>query len=498
VNRFGFLLFHCCLIASSSHAADFLRDRSPDGRFGLLLQRANDSSEFEVSIIEIGSNKELLDLGSVGHLYIEDSKLLWSPDSRRVAYHSGYRRGGHTQVYFLSGTQLIEMPLHWDATRLKPNARVYKVISDDVSPVRWLRPNTLVLRQDWEFEVEKLNKNGEAMRTEGDVIGGATVTVRFDANNKASVQSVKVMSERATRALTQAHEFVTKGQVKQADSDNDGAIADYNRAIKLDPTNVEAYIGRGGAKQAKGDNEGAIVDYNRAIKLDPTNANAYTGRGDAKQAKGDNDGAIVDYNRAIEVDPINANAYNGRGNTKQTKGDNGGAIADYSRAIELNPDANYYYNRGAVYFIKRDWPSALADLRRSRELNKEDKDSPPWIWLIRARQGEKEAANQELAAEMKQHLIDAPGDWASQITNFLLGKVYEADFLAAAISVDAEKKRDQQCDAWFYAGMKRLLDGDRPAATDYFKRALATEAKTEEEYEFAAAELKTLNEIGGS
>ena len=55
-------------------------------------------------------------------------------------------------------------------------------------------------------------------------------------------------------------------------------------------------------EKAKGDLDGAIADYNRAIELNPKYASAYYNRGNAKEAKGDLDGAIADFKRATEVD----------------------------------------------------------------------------------------------------------------------------------------------------------------------------------------------------
>jgi Flp pilus assembly protein TadD len=49
--------------------------------------------------------------------------------------------------------------------------------------------------------------------------------------------------------------------------DVDGGIADYNRAVELDPKQSRAYMNRGFFKQAKGDLDGAIADYNRALEL---------------------------------------------------------------------------------------------------------------------------------------------------------------------------------------------------------------------------------------
>jgi tetratricopeptide (TPR) repeat protein/DNA-directed RNA polymerase subunit RPC12/RpoP len=111
--------------------------------------------------------------------------------------------------------------------------------------------------------------------------------------------------------------YNNRGTAKETKGDLDGAIADYNRAIELDPKLAQAYNNRGRCKEAKGDLDAAIADHNRAIELDPTYASAYNQRGNAKEAKGDPDGAIADYNRAIELDPKLTIAYNNRGNAEK-------------------------------------------------------------------------------------------------------------------------------------------------------------------------------------
>ncbi len=59
-------------------------------------------------------------------------------------------------------------------------------------------------------------------------------------------------------------------------------------------------------------------------------------------------------------------------------------------------------------------------------------------------------------------------------------------------NVDKKKETEQQCEAFFYAGSKRLTEGDKIAATAYFGKCLATEEKTFIEYKSAGAELKFL------
>ncbi|TRU85433.1 MAG: tetratricopeptide repeat protein, partial [Microcystis novacekii Mn_MB_F_20050700_S1D] len=61
-------------------------------------------------------------------------------------------------------------------------------------------------------------------------------------------------------------------------SHKQGAVADYNQAIKLNPDDANAYYNRGVAKYNLGDNQGAIADYNQAIKLKPDDAIAYYNR----------------------------------------------------------------------------------------------------------------------------------------------------------------------------------------------------------------------------
>jgi Flp pilus assembly protein TadD len=55
----------------------------------------------------------------------------------------------------------------------------------------------------------------------------------------------------------------------------DGAIADYNHAIELDPKSGLAYNNRGVVKKIKGDLNGAIADHNQALELEPKHADDF-------------------------------------------------------------------------------------------------------------------------------------------------------------------------------------------------------------------------------
>jgi|GEM_PF-4248833 len=168
----------------------------------------------------------------------------------------------------------------------------------------------------------------------------------------------------------EAAECVEQGDKLQKQKDYDGAIAQYDRAIELDPNNAVAYSNRGIAKGTKNDTDGAIADFTSAIKINPKLAMAYRCRGVARKLNGDLDGAIADFTSAIEINPKFALAYRGRGDTKLSKKDYIAAIADFTRAIELNPKyADAYNDRGVAKKHNGDLDGAIADFTSAIEIN---------------------------------------------------------------------------------------------------------------------------------
>jgi lipoprotein NlpI len=163
---------------------------------------------------------------------------------------------------------------------------------------------------------------------------------------------------------------------------------------------------------------------------------------------------------------------------------------------ELNPKfALGYYSRGLLNYDSQKFTDALADFQTSCALvlDAQRQDySHFYIWLIRARMGEEDAATKELQAYLDNRKTGTPDDWPSKVASFLTGQLSEQDFFKAAENSDQQTDRGQHCEAYFYAGSKRLIEGDKITATDYFKKCLATDVKGFTEYSSATAELKFL------
>ena len=145
------------------------------------------------------------------------------------------------------------------------------------------------------------------------------------------------------RKFVDTNIYISRGFVKCKMEDYEGAIADFDKVIELNPKYVAAYNNRGVAKNAIGDYEEAIADFDKAIELEPNRAFAYGSRGAAKGAMGDYKGAIADYDKAVELGPKNAIAYGSRGFAKSEIEDYKGAIADFDKAMTLDPrHADFY------------------------------------------------------------------------------------------------------------------------------------------------------------
>jgi len=92
-----------------------------------------------------------------------------------------------------------------------------------------------------------------------------------------------------------AIDYVTNGESKYHLKDYYGSIADYTKAIELNPEYAVAYFNRGVSKTDLKDYYGSIADYTKAININPEYAEAYFNRAVSKDNLKDFYGSIGDY-----------------------------------------------------------------------------------------------------------------------------------------------------------------------------------------------------------
>ncbi len=266
-----------------------------------------------------------------------------------------------------------------------------------------------------------------------------------------------------------AESYHRRARVRTAKGDLEGALADYDRAIELDPGLVRSWSNRALVKFRQRAYREALVDADRAVALDPGYAVAWSTRGCVKLELGDLDGAVSDLDRAIALDPQFGTAWGNRGYARSLLGDREGAIEDLSRAIELAPDdVTALTNRGDVLRKGGEWGRARADFLRVVELDPEHARARILLGYARLELGDPAAA----IADLDRALVLAPrSSTAFQIR--AKAKLARGDARGALADLDEALEIDPgSVDCLIDRGNARSALGDLAGAVGDLDRAV--------------------------
>ncbi|MEW6302891.1 MAG: tetratricopeptide repeat protein [Verrucomicrobiota bacterium] len=291
-----------------------------------------------------------------------------------------------------------------------------------------------------------------------------------------------------------AQAYIDSGDKKREQQDWDGAIADYTRAIELDPKKATAYVSRASAKEAKGDFTGAVADWSQVIQLQPNSSYWYLVRSTARRKAGDLSGAIADASQSLQL-PGNhpSSAYKNRAYARHMQRDYDGAIADYTKSIEAEASTarnSTYVDRANAWCAKGAWQEALKDFRAYGPPSP-GSDRAAVIWVLRTHLGERDAATAELRAFLT---ADTKKEsYGHLVGKFLVGDVSEEKFFKAA-EITPKPGSDHKVSAHYFAGVKQLFEGNRKLAADHFQKSVETGRSATPAYHTALAELRRLKE----
>ncbi len=140
--------------------------------------------------------------------------------------------------------------------------------------------------------------------------------------------------------------YIWRGNARYSMKDYDGAMADYNLAIDINPDYELAFYNRGAVWVIKKEYNKAIADYTRVINIDADYAVAYVSRGNIiRTIKKQYDKAIAEYTKAIEIESNLAKAYYYRGLARKQK------IEKRRNKVDLN-EIKFYLNEIKIDFEK--------------------------------------------------------------------------------------------------------------------------------------------------
>ncbi len=226
------------------------------------------------------------------------------------------------------------------------------------------------------------------------------------------------MFEDSNNYYGKAGKFVESAKRKNAEGDLQGALEDLNRALELEPENIELYCFRGDLKIKMGDRSAGFKDFEKAMEIEPDSpkvhfarAMAYTLGNDGKfwSEGADFDAAIGDYSRLIELLPDNPLPYYYRGMCRISSPNypDTYAIDDFNKVLDINPNfVDALTNRGIAKYNLGNYPGAYADLHQAIEI--EPRYDVAYFWRAKVKAHIKKFKRQDRLNDISKAIELAP------------------------------------------------------------------------------------------
>ncbi len=221
----------------------------------------------------------------------------------------------------------------------------------------------------------------------------------------ASVFFLILLSQ--TAFCGQAEDSILKGNTLVQKKDFDGAIKEYENALKFDPKNAKAHLLLGLTYANTGDLDKALRFTKYALTLEKSYT-AFHNLGLIYANKDDYQNAVDAYESALQISPESAYDWYQlgllhAGNSHFDKG-----IAAYKKAIELNTSLDdAYVGLGSAYYWSGDKSAALEQVKRLRTLKMSEKADGLDSW-IKNKEGKKNEVNDAIAAKQTPKEQDKP------------------------------------------------------------------------------------------
>jgi Tfp pilus assembly protein PilF len=162
----------------------------------------------------------------------------------------------------------------------------------------------------------------------------------FDLGSWSSAPEKEAAPQAAPTAEASAgdaHGHATRAQALAKSGKVEEALAEFGKALTIDPHHAEALYNRGLLYQRERQHQLAIDDFTTANGLTPQRAEPLLARAISYLAMDKFKEAAADLDEAVQADPQNALAWATRGQAYERLGDKDKAKASYGRALAIRP-----------------------------------------------------------------------------------------------------------------------------------------------------------------
>nr|MDZ7996535.1 tetratricopeptide repeat protein [Aulosira sp. DedVER01a] len=349
---FGLLFIRC----SPAEGEDLIIKVKEDiNNKNIEVLRLDQTVDNLYEIIDKLSNKENIDclfITGLEHSFYEyeECKSLMGWNSRDI------------YSYSWKGVPPVLINLNQQRERFKDNFNICFVFLLPIFAIKYFlqrAPDFFDWRSGlFEFPIDSETLEQESSRIIQDGDDEKYLNLTPEERTQAILVIQELIAEDHQTPARQCDLLINLGKLQSAGQNYKEAIANYDKALEIEPDYHEARLNQGIALGNLGRNEEALASFDKALEFKPDYQVAWLNRGNALDDLGRYEEAIASFDKALEFKPDYQLAWYNRGIALRNLGRYEEALANYDQALEFKPDDHLVWlNQG----------NALDDLGRYEE-----------------------------------------------------------------------------------------------------------------------------------